>query len=36
VVAVHNADEVIKPTAVQAPERPAMEGRNHAATGGKK
>lgn len=36
VVAVNNADEIIKPTAQQAPERPALEGRNHAATGGKK
>ena len=36
VIAIRGADEVVKPTAQQAPERPAVEGRNHAATGGKR
>jgi hypothetical protein len=36
VIAIRNADEVIQPQAKQAPERPAVEGRNHAATGGKR
>jgi hypothetical protein len=36
VIAIRNADQVVKPSATQAPERPAVEGRNHAATGGKR
>ncbi len=36
VIAVRNADEVIRPTAQKPTERPAQEGRNHAATGGKR
>jgi hypothetical protein len=36
VIAIRGADEVVKPAAQQAPERPAVEGRNHAATGGKR
>ncbi len=36
VIAIRNADEVIKAEASQAPQRPAVEGRNHAATGGKR
>jgi hypothetical protein len=36
VIAIRNADQVVKPSATEAPERPAVEGRNHAATGGKR
>lgn len=34
-VALRNPDPVIKAEGRQADERPAVEGRNHAATGGK-
>ena len=36
VIAHLDPDPVIKPQAQATPERPAMEGRNHAATGGRK
>ncbi len=35
-IAIANPDPVIKATADAAEERPAVEGRNHAATGGVK
>ncbi len=34
-IALSNPDPVIKPQAAAAEQRPAMEGRNHAAPGGK-
>lgn len=34
-IALANPDPVIRPEAAAAAERPAVEGRNHAATGGK-
>lgn len=33
-IALANPDPVVKPRAAPAAERPAQEGRNHAATGG--
>lgn len=33
-IAIANPDPVLQPQAAAAPERPAVEGRNHAATGG--
>lgn len=34
-IAIANPDPVLPPRAAAAPERPAVEGRNHAATGGR-
>ncbi len=34
-IAIGNPDPVLQTRAIDAPERPAVEGRNHAATGGK-
>lgn len=35
-IALANPDPVLKVEAERNPERPALEGRNHAATGGRK